>query len=127
MVALDEDALICDFAETYGVFDYRSLPVKLAATFAVGLRDTSRIKTKLNGLERPLDEYLLAAIYDVVNWIRWSKTKDVENGSNMPGRILDIFFGNTDDQTGVDEYELYDSPEAYEQARNELIGDTNDG
>lgn len=127
MVALDEDALICDFAETYGVFDYRSLPVKLAATFAVGLRDTSRIKTKLNGLERPLDEYLLAAIYDVVNWIRWSKTKDAENGSNMPGRILDIFFGNTDDQTGVDEYELYDSPEAYEQARNELIGDTNDG
>ena len=127
MVALDEDALICDLAETYGVFDYRSLPVKLVATFAVGLRDTSRIKTKLNGLERPLDEYMLAAIYDVVNWIRWSKTKDAENGSNMPGRILDIFFGNTDDQTGVDEYELYDSPEAYEQARNELIGDTNDG
>ena len=31
MIASSEDALVCDMAETYGVFDYRALPVPLLA------------------------------------------------------------------------------------------------
>ena len=41
MIATDEDALICDFAETYHIYDYRSLDVEYAATLAYGLRDDS--------------------------------------------------------------------------------------
>ena len=37
MIALDQNALICDFAETYGIYNYRALPVSLLATLAVGL------------------------------------------------------------------------------------------
>jgi len=39
MLELDEDALVCDLAETYGIYNYRSLPATLVATFSVGLRE----------------------------------------------------------------------------------------
>lgn len=124
MVALDEDALICDLAETYGIFDYRSLPAQLVATFAVGLRDNSRIKTKMNGMERTFDEYMLAAIYDGINWLCWSKTKDGQKGRNMPGRIIDLFFGNKEAATkSLNDYEVFNSPEEFEAVRASLVGE----
>lgn len=43
MILTDEDALICDLAETYHVLDYRSLPLLTAATLASGLRSDARI------------------------------------------------------------------------------------
>lgn len=43
MILTDEDALICDFAETYNVLDYRALPLRTAATLASGLRADARI------------------------------------------------------------------------------------
>ena len=44
MAARDEDALVCDMAETYHIFDYRALPLFLAARLACGLREDSRSK-----------------------------------------------------------------------------------
>lgn len=124
MVALDEDALICDFAETYGVFDYRSLPANLAATFAVGLRESSRIKTKMNGLSCPLDEFLLAGIYDGINWLVWSKTEDGLKGRNRPNKISELFLPQDEKQTKQStEYEVFDSVDEFEKAYNGLIGD----
>lgn len=64
MIELDEDALICDLAETYQIFDYRSLPVQLAATLSAGLRDNSRIKLKAAGFPVGLDTVILATISD---------------------------------------------------------------
>ena len=39
MIKQDEDALICDLAETYRIYDYRQLPLLQVAVFAYGLRD----------------------------------------------------------------------------------------
>ena len=36
MIFTDEEALICDLAETYQIFDYRSLPVRTVATLSAG-------------------------------------------------------------------------------------------
>ena len=70
MIDLDEDALICDFAETYHIYDYRSLPASMAATLAVGLRDDSRIKRKIiqeeSGLRVSSTELLLSILIDRV-------------------------------------------------------------
>ena len=33
MIKTDEDALICDLAETYQIYDYKSLPAYMVATF----------------------------------------------------------------------------------------------
>ena len=34
MKQLDEDALVCDLAETYGIYDYKQLPLLKVAVFA---------------------------------------------------------------------------------------------
>ena len=36
MLATDEDALLCDFAETYGVYDLEALPVEKLAVLSFG-------------------------------------------------------------------------------------------
>lgn len=67
---LDEDALICDLAETYHILDYRSLPVQLVATLSAGLRDDSRIKLKAADTSVDLETIILAAIADNLTMLR---------------------------------------------------------
>lgn len=74
MIAKDKNALICDMAETYKVFDLRALPVPMLATLAAGLRDDSRIKIKLSGARAATDTLLLASIADALNFLAWAKT-----------------------------------------------------
>ena len=70
MIHDDEEALICDFAETYHIYDYRSLPLSLASTLAAGLRDTSRIITKTTEAKASTTNTLLAMIADHLAVIR---------------------------------------------------------
>lgn len=64
MIALDETALICDFAETYNIYDYKALPVKYAAALASGLGQNSRIKIRARNEKAPTDTILSAIIAD---------------------------------------------------------------
>lgn len=93
MVRTDEDALICDFAETYHIFNYRDLPVLQAATLAIGLRPDSRIKQKLSGMNGSRELMLLAAAVDRLSLLVWSKTTDAERGINKPVSVLATLFG----------------------------------
>ena len=74
MISIDEEALICDFAETYHVFNYRELPVCFAGTLAAGLRDNSRIKMKIAGMPTPLDTLLAASMVDYMAAMLWVRT-----------------------------------------------------
>lgn len=89
MIVTDEDALICDLAETYHVYDYRSLPLKTAATLSYGLRENSRIKLKINGESHQLETILLALIADRLGFLAWTKTEDAQHGRNRPESILE--------------------------------------
>ena len=71
MINLDEDALICDLAETYHILDYRSHPVKLVAALSAGLRDDSRIKMRFFGVPAAQNTLLLAMIADRVEMFRY--------------------------------------------------------
>lgn len=126
MIIFDEDALICDMAETYGIFDLYALPAQLAATLAVGLRDDSRIKIKMSGMKMDFNKYILAALFDKVNWLCWTKTKDAQHGTHVPESILDLLL-QTDKPNAPDEFMVFDSPEAFEKARQDLLGETQDG
>lgn len=75
MIALDEDALICDLAETYHIYDYRSLPVKLVATLSAGLRDSSRIKLLAADSSVSLETIILASIADNLSLLRLGASK----------------------------------------------------
>ena len=97
MIALDEDALICDFAETYQIHDMRSYPCEYIATLAKGLKDNSRIKMKAIGLEVDINCLLLAHIADntAINW--YLKTKDAEKGINQPKSFVRILTEKIDE------------------------------
>ncbi len=88
MINMDEDALICDLAETYHIYDYRSLPCKTVAAFSCGLRDDSRIKMKIYGLHVTPEQMLLAAIVDNTKLIAWLWSEDGRNGRNRPKSLL---------------------------------------
>lgn len=87
MINEDEDALICDFAETYRVLDYRSLPAKLAATLAFGLPEDSRIKMKLRGETLTSDVVFAALQLDTLNLLAWMQSRDGSHGRNRPASV----------------------------------------
>jgi hypothetical protein len=93
MINLDEDALICDLAETYQIYDYRSLPVRLVATLSAGLRDDSRIKLKAAGESVGIDTTILAAIADNLSLLRLGFSKDARR--SKPFLFTDALQGET--------------------------------
>lgn len=116
MIARNEAAFECDFAETYHIYDYRELPVKRAALFAAGLPDDSRIKRELSGQKHTIETILLSHIADSLRILVWAKTKDGQRGTNRPKSILQTIMGN-----GESKYMSFDSIEAYEAARKRII------
>lgn len=88
MIATDEDALICDFAETYHIYDMRQFTVLYIATLAKGLRHDSRIMMAVNGLKVDLNTLLLAHIADNTAINTWFKTKDAQYGNNRPPSMI---------------------------------------
>lgn len=77
MLSADRDALICDMAETYHIYDVRALPVKMLATLACGLRDDSRIKLKITGATHYPPFVLLMRIHDVLTDVFYGADADV--------------------------------------------------
>lgn len=105
MIQEGEDDLICDLAETYGIYNYKSLPVQLVATFSYGLSENSRIKRKLRGEKETTEQYqqrILIAIFDRINWLAWSRSEDAANNVNRPESLYDkIYNPHKDDDKKV--------------------------
>lgn len=121
MINLDEDALICDFAETYQIYDYRSLPVKLAATLAAGLRDDSRILMHASGVSVSPNTVLLAHIADRVEAFRYGWTRDAADGVNQPVSIVSMLLdGKGKGSSGAIGY---NTPEEFEAALARIRGE----
>lgn len=117
MYARNPDALTCDMAETYGIFDLKGVPVQLLATLAVGLRDDSRIKMAMTKTPVRDEIVLLAMIADCIRWIQWSLTESAMSGGKPPGSILDYYLG-------IDREERisgYSTPEEFEEARRRIM------
>lgn len=118
MIATDENALICDLAETYRIYDYKSLPASRIATFSVGLRDNSRIKLKMHNMKHSLDTLLLATIADRLSILVWMKTKDGSQGINKPSSIMAKLLGEAEEKDVVS----FETPEAFEAEWRRLTG-----
>lgn len=117
MITTDKSALICDLAETYHIYDYKSLPLSRVAIFAVGLRENSRIKMKMNGMKYPFNTMLLAFVADRLSLLAWMNTKDGANGQNKPKSILSQML-ETEDTSDI---EAFNTPEEFERRRNEIL------
>lgn len=123
MIEEGEDELICDFAETYNIYDYRSFPIELIATLANGLRSDSRIRMKLSG-EKDVNfmtNRLMIMLYDRINWIAWSRSKDGQDGINRPESIYSIVYDSEPDT----EFETFESGEDFMKEWNKRIQNGN--
>lgn len=118
MIGFDEEALICDLAETYQIYDYKQLPLTKVAVLAVGLRDCSRIKMKLSGQNINLNTLLLAGAVDRLSILVWSKTKDGKKGMNRPPSLVDSINSKKPKDSDVI---VFNSSEDFEKTRNEII------
>lgn len=108
MIAADQDALICDLAETYGIFDFRALPVTLLATLSVGLRADSRIKMRMSGVKVTRTEMMLAASLDRLSMLWWAQTESGHHNVNRPKSILSILLGEEQSESQVVAFESGD-------------------
>ena len=123
MIAADEDMLICDFAETYGVFDWRALPIPMAATLAAGLRANSRIKLKMNAMNTEMETLLLSFVLDGINTIMWMLSEDGRNGRNRPESVARTFLGGNHNNVVAS----FSSPEDFESARSRILEGVTNG
>lgn len=118
MIHLDEEALICDLAETYHVLNYRELSPQLVAVLCSGLSPDSRIKRKIANRNLKFDEYLLAALVDRMSLLVWAKTEDGQKNRNRPKSILKAL----EERPSEPKYKGFETVEEFERKRAELLG-----
>lgn len=121
MIGFDEEALICDLAETYQIYDYESLPVRTVAILAAGLGPNSRINIKLSGLKCSPDTFLLANILDGLNTLIWFQTKDGQKGRNRPKSVAQTYIVQDETEKQNDEIASFETGEEFERARNRIL------
>lgn len=93
MLRRHREALECDLAETYHIFDLREVKARKLATLAMGLRGSSRVMMALSGRRATTEEMLSAAMVDRLSLLVWAKTKDAQKGRNRPASVLESLTG----------------------------------
>ena len=124
MIDLDEDALICDLAETYQVYDYKQLPLQTVAVFAYGLKDDSRIKQLLSDQIAPVERVLLASMVDRLSMLLWIQSKDGQKCVNRPASIADQLIKRDKSENDEKDYLVFESGEDFENYRKALLAKT---
>lgn len=118
MIETDEDALICDLAEIYHIYDYKQLPPSKVAVFSIGLKEESRIKMAMNNQRVPLNTLLLAGISDHLATANWLNSKEGQEGTNRPQSILMKLL---EIEPAEKENVSFESGEDFERTRNEML------
>lgn len=90
--------MICDFAETYHILNYKELSPALVATLLFGLRDDSRVKMKLGNRKITLEQTLFARMVDELSFQSWAKTKDGQKNRNRPESVLKVLTEDKEDE-----------------------------
>lgn len=106
-------------AQTYHIYDYKSLPARRVAILVSGLSSDSRCVQKLSGIHASRTELLLALVYDRIQWLCWAQTKDGHNGVNQPESIANILFGNN--TQNENDCVSFESGEEFEMARKKIL------
>ena len=114
MIRFGEGLLICDLAETYGIYDMRAYKPSFIGLLAKNLRSNSRIKMALAGISVELSDLLLAIIADKLSNLVWMFSEDGQKRQNPPKSITGILTGRTDENDAP--VTSYESPEEFMKA-----------
>lgn len=110
------DALVCDLAQTYHIYDYRALPARYVAILACGLGERSRTMRILSGNPYTFEQIMMASILDAVRMLVWMQSEDGAHGSNRPQSVVSQLLRDEDDIEG------FSSAEDFEAAKDDIIG-----
>lgn len=108
--------MMCDFAETYHIYNIKSLSVNQTAIFLYGLRDNSRVKMKLAGRDYDFDRFVLTAIFDKLQWLCWAQSEDGKHNRNRPQLLTEMLTRKESADTVA-----FESGEEFEERRRELL------
>lgn len=117
MLGTDRDAVICDLAETYHLFDLDSVPLMTLAALCAGLHADSRIKLRLMGATRIAPMFSLVQLADTLTALKYELEGDTK--AALPQMLHDVMIGK---QTTKNKTAGFESVEAFEQARMRIIG-----
>lgn len=87
------------------------------ATLVVGLRDSSRIKTKLSGYNVSFETILLASIVDRLSLLVWMNSEEGQKGVNRPTMLVEKLTGKEKENDLL----TFDSAEAFDEYRRRLF------
>lgn len=110
--------MICDLAETYGIYDYESYPVRLIATLSAGLRDNSRLKMELADTKVSNELWLLASAVDRLSILAWQNTEAGQKGTGKPEMFVELLMG-LEKKSDV---ESFSTSEEWERERQRILG-----
>ena len=118
MLSADRDALLCDLAETYQIYDVYGFRPRQVAIYAAGLRGDSRIKMKMDGVHPRLSLEIFAHIADELALLRYYFT--AKDGDDTPVLFTDLIRESYYEKTSSSEG--FDSGEAFDEAWKNLTG-----
>ena len=84
----------------------------MVATLLFGLSEDSRVKRKVSNNKLSFNQMLLCSIYDSLQFLCWTKTKDAQKNKNRPKSILEKMLG--EDKKNKDELQSFATIEEYE-------------
>lgn len=113
---MGKDELICDLAETYGLFNYKGVPLSTLASLVVGLRDNSRIKMLIAGAVVDTQTLIIASILDKLSLLVWFNSQDGQKNINRPKSVVEALLNNENDTM------LFNSIEEFEEYKQKLLG-----
>lgn len=119
MINTDEDALVCDLAETYHIYDMRELPPSKVAVFSCGLRENARIKMIMSDCNMDTSNILLATCADYLGLLVWMKTENGQKNINRPTSLVNLIL-NKEEKNKTDVIG-FDTPEDFEAYRKEVL------
>lgn len=119
MYSTNKTAWECDMAETYGIIDYESIPVRKLATLSAGLRADSRIVMEMAKMPVRSIEMFQASILDHLKWLCWVRTEDGRNNRNMPESVVDALLGRNEPKNS--NLMAFDTGEEFIKERNRIL------
>lgn len=108
--------IVCDFAETYHIYNYRDFKPSYIYVLVEGLKSDSRFKMALKNQKVDDLTLLNAKAVDLLSLLVWSKTPDAQAGRNRPKSLVDILLNDSEA-----EKEGFDSEEEFMKEREKFL------
>ena len=122
MRVVHPDALICDFAQYYHIYDLDALDVRTAAVLMSGLPKESRLVKELTGGKPDQETLLMASILDTTRNIEYAVFQSHSKKKlKRPQSVLKKLLGIEEDSEHREDVKGFATSEEFEAARRRVV------